>query len=305
MHLWAREQYNKTVQLDPDHEGARKKLGYKKGSGGWENDPDAKIEGNKKKENDAEGQRIRKGYNDKLESAGKDISRQWSDLALWCKKNNLAKESAESFQKAVEYDPTNAVARKELGYEKDAKGAWVSKAERELRKEMKDGIAKAPSGAVSNNETQVEKALGQKHVKRESAHILIESPHLKDAELASLTQHAEHAYAMFHKIMRETEDVWEGRRENLVILKDKAQHLKFVDAFHRGSAAQKELARKSHGLGPEMYQDTAPMATLEDFVIHQTSQSLSHYFVGGDHLWIHEGTAYIFTRLMKDTALFT
>ena len=32
MHLWAREQYNKVVEFDPDHEGARRKLGYKKGN---------------------------------------------------------------------------------------------------------------------------------------------------------------------------------------------------------------------------------------------------------------------------------
>src|SRR5439155_21260848 len=28
MHLWAREQYNKTIQFDPEHEGARRKLGF-------------------------------------------------------------------------------------------------------------------------------------------------------------------------------------------------------------------------------------------------------------------------------------
>src|SRR5439155_4537948 len=118
--------------------------------------PDAKIEGNKKKETDAEGQRIKKQYLDRIESAGKDISHQWADLALWCRKNTMAKEATEAFRKAVEYDPTNAVARKELGYEKDPKdpkGAWISKQERELRKEMKDGIAKAPSGAASTQTT--------------------------------------------------------------------------------------------------------------------------------------------------------
>src|ERR1041384_5030524 len=62
MHLWAREQYNKTIQFDPDHESARKRLGYKKGDSGWENDPTAKIEGNKKKESEPEGQRVRKSY---------------------------------------------------------------------------------------------------------------------------------------------------------------------------------------------------------------------------------------------------
>ena len=66
MHIWAREQLYKTIEFDPDHEGARKKLGYKKNdTGEWESDPNAKQEfGNKKKGEDAE--RIRKQYIERL-----------------------------------------------------------------------------------------------------------------------------------------------------------------------------------------------------------------------------------------------
>ena len=309
MHLWARAEFNRTVEYDGDHEGARKRLGYKKGDSGWENDPTAKIEGNKKKETDPDGQRVKKTYTERLESAGKDMSRLWSDLALWCRKGSLAKEALEAFRKAVEYDPTSALARKELGYEKDGKGVWVSKAERELRREMKDGIAKAPSGAASAEAGEVERALGQKHAHRESGHFLVEAPHLKDAELAGIAQHGEHAYAMYHKIFGAADDLFGGRRMNAVILKDKAQHLRYVDAFHKGPAAQKELARKSSGTGgfprTEAFQDTMPLPVFEDWIIHQTVQMLSYFFVGGDHLWIHEGTAYHFTRLMKDSAAWT
>src|SRR5262245_17255070 len=64
MHLWAREQYYKTIEFDPDHEGARKKLGFKKTEDGkWENDAAAKQEfGNRKKGEDAD--RLRKSYAD-------------------------------------------------------------------------------------------------------------------------------------------------------------------------------------------------------------------------------------------------
>ena len=146
MHLWAREQFYKAMENDPDHAGARKKLGFKQGEDGkWESDPAIKQEfANKKKDADAE--KVRKAYSDKLELAGKDLGRQWADLALWCRRSKLDKEGEEAFRKALEYDPANATARKELGYEKTQKGAWISKFERELRKEMRDGIAKAPQG---------------------------------------------------------------------------------------------------------------------------------------------------------------
>ena len=304
MHLWAREQYNKVIEFDPDHEGARKKLGYKKGDSGWENDPTAKIEGNKKK--DADADKVRKGFIEKLESSGKDISRLWSDLALFCRKSNMAKESTDAFRKAVEYDPGNAAARKELGYEKDAKGVWISKAERELRKEMKDGVAKASSGAPSAAASKIEKDLGLAHTKRESPHFMVESPHLKDPQLATIIQNAEHAYAMYHKILGEPEDLFQGGKMDLVVLKYKDQHLRYVDLYSKGTPAQRELARKSSGsIGfpvTEHYQDTAPMSMLEDWAIHSTVQILSELFVGGAYHWIHEGTAYHFTRLMKDSA---
>jgi len=305
MHLWARAEFNKTLEFDPDHENARKRLGYKKGENGWENDPSLKQEfANKKKAEDAE--RVRKAYLERLETAGRDLSRQWTDLGLFCKKNSLAKEAQDAFRKALEYDPSNSAVRKELGYEKDAKGVWISKVERELRKEMKDGIAKAPEGTTSGVSTQSEEKLSLKNTKRESGHFLLESPHLKDRELADLVQHAEHAYAMFHKIFGET-DLYGGRKHNYLVLKDKVQHERFVDTFHGGSAAQKDLAKKSAGTGKfpfsEMYQDTRPMPSIQDMVVHVVAESLCEILIGSrEHHWLNEGVAYHFTRLMKDSA---
>jgi hypothetical protein len=305
MHLWAREQYNKTIECDPDHEGARRKLGFKKGENGWENDPSAKQEfANKKKGEDAD--RLRKSYADKLDLAGKDLARQWADLALWCRKNMLAEQSEGAFRKALEYDPANVTARKELGYEKTAKGAWISKAERELRKEMKEGISKAPSGQVSTEETEAEKGVGQKHRKRASEHFVVETPHLQDAQIATLTQHAEHAYAILHKLLG-LEDTFGGRKMHHIILKDAAQHARYVNAFYRGaSAAHLELALKSSGLmgfprSEHLDTDNSP-ETNEDMVVHSTVQILMQMVAKGDHHWLYEGMAYHFTRMMNDSA---
>ncbi len=304
MHLWAREQFNRTIEFDPDHEAARKKLGYRKAEAGWENDASIKQEfANKKKGEEAD--RIKKQYGDRLEAAGRDLSRQWTDLGNWCKRAPLEAEAADAFRKAMEYDPANATARKELGFEKEPKGGWISKAERELRKEMKEGVGKAPQGAASTAETDVEQKLGLRNSKRESGNFLLESPHLKDAELGGLVQHAEHAYAIYHKIFA-AESLFGGRKMTHLILKDKTQHERYVDAFHAGSPAQKDLARKSMGTGgfprAEQAQDTRPIANVEDTVVHGTAEALSRMFVGGDHHWLHEGVAYYFTRLIKGTA---
>jgi hypothetical protein len=306
MHLWAREQFYKAIENDADHEGARKKLGFKKGEEGkWESDPTIKQEfANKKKE--AEADKIRKAYSDKLELAGKDLGRQWADLALWCRRSKLEAESAEAFRKALEYDPGNATARKELGYEKTQKGAWISKFERELRKEMRDGIPKAPQGSPYEGQTELEKGLGQKHKKKETGHFRMEAPHLTDPQISGLLQHGEHAYAMFHKVFKR-EDLLKGSRIQMAVLKDRAQYVNFVNAFHRGSAAQKELSlrcRASGGGGTlTIYQDADPLPLIEDWVVHYTAQSLTRAWTNAEYCWLLEGLAFHFTRLMKDTAL--
>ncbi len=305
MHLWAREQFYKAVELDPDHAGARKKLGYKKTDDGqWESDPSIKQEFSNKKQGD-DAERIRKTYNERLESAGKDLGRQWADLGNWCKKGKMEAEAADAFKKALEYDPSLAAVRKELGFEKDAKGGWMSRFERDLRKEMKDGIAKLPTGSPSTAGTPTEQALGLSHRKRQSDHFLVESPHLSEDQLGSLIQHAEHAYALYHRIF-DRSDGFGGGRLGFVALKDKAQHERYVDAFETRGKAHKDLAKKAHGqMGfpqSEWYQETLSEAGLQDWVVHVTVQILSALWVRGEHHWLHEGIAYYFTRLMKDSA---
>ncbi len=308
MHAWARTEFRRVIDdLDPDHEGARKRLGYRKNDQGqWEDDPNAKQDvGNRKKGEDAA--KVQKSWNERVEQAGKDLSRQWSDLALWCKKNVLQKEADGAFRKALEYDPGNATARKELGYEKLGKsGVWISKFERELRKEMKDGIAKAPQGTASSAASELEPALGIKLKRREAGHIVLESPHLSDADLVSLVQHCEHAYAMYHKIFGQ-EDLFGGLKMTHVILKDKVQHERYIDAFQKGRSPQEiELSKKATGsMGfprSEQYQDTRPIESIQDMAVHSTVQMLSNLLARGEHHWLHEGTSYHFTRLMKDTA---
>jgi hypothetical protein len=294
-------------RVRPEHEGARKKLGYKKNDlGEWESDPNAKQEfGNKKKGEDAE--RIRKQYVDRLDSAGRDLSRQWGDLALFCKKNSMAAEAGTAFMKALEYDPANATARKELGYEKDAKGVWMSKSERELRKEMKDGIPKAANGGPSTSDTDTEKGLGLKMKKRETEHFFFESPHLKDEQLALLAQHGEHAYAMFHKLFAQ-QDLFRGQKLGFVALKDKAQHTSYVNAFYKSpDPARMKLALDARATGGfprcEIYQETAPDALLQDWVIHSSIEAMLRFWCGEKYCWILEGMALHFTRLMKESAL--
>ncbi len=306
MYQWAREQFHRAIELDPDHAGARKRLGFKKGaSGEWETDPAYKPQLNKKE--GAAAERVRSQATKRMEGYGKQLARMYVDLARWCLKQEMKDAATLAYTKAIEFDPGHEAARKALGFEKDPKGRWVSEAERELRREMKEGLAKASGGKVAPPEprTPVERALAQAHQKRTSEHFSFESPHLSDTVLEGLVKHAEHAYAMYHKIFGRNFDLFNGQRMGFVILKTKQEHERYVDAFSRQSEAHKALAKRSKGMigfVTETYQES-PGAILEDHTVHATAQVLSHFFVKGKYVWLHEGTAYTFTRLIKGTAL--
>ena len=109
-----------------------------------------------------------------------------------------------------------------------------------MRKEMRSGISKADGGKPREDSTPVEDALSIELNKQESEHFVISSPHLKPAQLADLTRHAEHAYVMFHKIYK-AEDLFRGGKLDHVVLKSRAQHEAYVDAFFGSREAWEKI----------------------------------------------------------------
>lgn len=313
MHKWARDVWDQAIKIDPDCAKAREKMGYVKSGDTWEEDPSKKRETqNKKSGKDAD--EIRKKWDEKMTNLGKDHAKKFAELGAWCAKNNMKEESQAAYRQALDLDPSNESARKALGYEKLPKGGWVSPYVKQLTKEMKEGIAKAPKGNPSAAAIEPEKGMGIGFTKQESDHFIIGSPHLKKNELEELIQHAEHAYAMWHKIFNH-KDGFSGQKQQFVILKDRSQHEKYVDLFYQGDAARKELARKSAGTGgfpiQECFQGDQQLPSIADYVIHGTIQNLQEFFSTGQRtqshnpIWLTEGMAYYFTKMMKESAVWS
>jgi hypothetical protein len=182
----------------------------------------------------------------------------------------------------------------------------MSRAERDLRKEMKDGIGKAPGGEAATRDSLVEKAAGVKTRKRESDHFICEAPHLSDASMTSILQRAEHTYTMFHKMFNQT-DLWKGVKLTLLVLKDRAQHDRYVDNAYKGDPAKMQLLHECRCTGGfpymEIYQETASDDLLFDWTIHMVTQVLMETWCGGSFCWVLEGMALHFCRLMTETSL--
>ena len=313
MHKWARDEYLAAKKLDPDCKLANQKLGYTEGPDGWEFDPTVKLKmSNEKSGKDAK--RVRESWEKKRASTGKKYSKQFSSLAAWCKKNELKEEATKHYKQAVEFDPSNSKARKALGYEKRGKTGWISPFEKDLRKRTQEGLAKAPKGSSRSEQTEAEKGMGLSFTKLESEHFIMESPQMSKSNLEDLVQHAEHAYAIWHHVFEQENFFGEDKIE-FCILKDKAQHETFVDRFHTGSPQRKAFAKKMAGMSSggiqECFQGTRKQPSFQDYVIHYTIQPLMNNFAvgqsSGSHkpIWLTEGTALYFTKLMRETAIWS
>ncbi|MBI4564536.1 MAG: hypothetical protein HY716_07595 [Planctomycetes bacterium] len=304
MYAWARDEYNKALALDPDHEGARRRLGYTRDeAGAWRFDPTAKLETQNRKKGD-DAARTKLQYEDRYQKLGRNIAKKWYDLGNYCKSNKMEEEALAAWKKAVEYDPEHAASRRKLGHVREGKdGPWLTPFEAKIRKEMKEGVKSAPEGEPDDEQTEVEKDLGLKHEKRRSEHFLIEAAGLNQNALKREIQFGEHAYAMFHKLFAQEADLF-SQPYNFVVLKDKATHVKYVDFYHQGPPAKKDLARKSTGMGgfPRSEWTLGDSQQIHDQMVHMTVQSLSRHLAGGERHWLHEGLAYHFTKIVLGTA---
>ncbi|HKS17345.1 MAG TPA: hypothetical protein VJU16_08535 [Planctomycetota bacterium] len=303
MHRWARDEYRKTIALAPDHEAARKKLGYVKKDAEWEIDPDAAVEiENKKKAEEAT--KVKLEYDKRVEKLGKTMARQWADLGSFCEKNQLKAEAEAAYKMAIEYDPLQSDARKKLGYVRQKDGPWLSKFEASIRKLMKEGLAKAPVGQPSKDETTVEKDMGWKHEKRKSDHFLIEVQGQNQDWLKEEIKHGEHAYAVFHKLFDQKEDLFQ-QPYNMVIVRDRSAHESYIDKYYQGDQQHKEFAKKSAGINgyPQAECILGNRPNVHDWVVHMTAQILIDHMVGGRRHWMTEGMAYHFTKNILGTAL--
>ena len=304
MHRWARDEFRKSIGFSANHEQARKRLGYLLKDGEWEPDPNASLEIENKKKG-VEEEKLKQQYDDKVIRLGKTIGRMWSELGSWCEKNKLKTEAEAAWKLAIEYDPLNTDSRKKLGYVRQGKdGPWMSKFETAIRKEMKEGIAKAPGGSPHKEQTEVEADMGWKHEKRSSQNFLIQAAGQNQEWLSKEVKHGEHAHAIFHKLFVQKDNLFQ-QQYNLIVVKDKSSHESYVDKYWQGGdATRKDFTKKANGTGgfPRSEWILGDRPDVHDWVVHKTTEACFEHLVGGQRPWMREGLAYHFTKTMFGTA---
>jgi tetratricopeptide (TPR) repeat protein len=108
----AKTMFEKVIEIDPNHSGARGKLGYIKYKNRW-------IK---------KGEETKVDYEEKLSKLKEDDAKGVYELGLWCESKKLTKEAQALFEKTIKLDPEHAGARGKLGYIK-YKDKWIKKGE--------------------------------------------------------------------------------------------------------------------------------------------------------------------------------
>lgn len=309
-HLWAKREYELAIELNPDLETARSKLGFRRVDGGWEFDPAKKVKSANEKSG-AEADKIQKEYLKRLAGTGTDFARRFGEIADFAEKNGLREEAAATWRRVLEFDSAHRKARETLGYQKLPSGGWATAAEVELKAELRGGVAKAPKGAADGSTPEYERAMAIPMKKHSTPAFVAASPHLDAAALERLVQHAGHVHAAWHRIFN-VPDAFGGRQQHLIYFQDHDQHVKYIDLFHKGTAAQKEYARKLNAQiaipVSECVQGRRSTESLEDFTVHAVAQNLTRIYAIGkktnthDPIWLQEGISFWFTYAVNGTA---
>jgi len=108
----ANEMFEKVIALDPEHPGAREKLGYVKYKNQWVK----------------KGEEAKVDYEERLSKLKGNDAKGLYELGVWCETKKLQAEAQSLFEKVLDLDSEHPGAREKLGYIK-YKNKWIKKGE--------------------------------------------------------------------------------------------------------------------------------------------------------------------------------
>lgn len=300
--MLANQQFEKVIALDPDHEGARKKLGHKKQDGKWAKDPSAKVKGVNDAPSDVVDQ-VKDAVEKKLSDLGKKSGGEFVTLAEWCEKNGLADEAKAHYTEALDYDPNSEKARKALGFTKQG-GHWVAGGDKKAKESVAETLKKAPEGTEVKETSDVEQKTSLKLNKRKSEHFFLQG-HFPQETVKYHVRLAETTYTQFLQVFDLPEERLSGEYV-IVHLATQADHEKYIDVFGDGTAEYKRFLKKCSGyIQPgecENWQNGDDQSEA-DATVHDAAHMLFGRLGGFNQKpWLYEGMAYFFSGLILGTA---
>lgn len=309
-HCWSRKLHEvalaenkRAAELDPTNADAQKGIGRKLENGAWVDDPKAALK-KKNEGSDADIERAKAEYDKKLKAASTKIVKDFEALADWAAKAKLDEQAKETWRRLLDYDAEHAKARAALGYEKQD-GRWVPPEDVAKRNEGKKKVAGADEGEEVKEESEIEKDLGLKLIKRRSKHFYFQGV-FTEAEMKELIKTAEGSRAAFLETF-ELDDEQCSEPVDGLYLKTKEEHIRFIDSAPGMDEAKRKSYRDTGGFmtySPrftEAFQGGGDFHYMKDVCCHDVIHQCFSMWAGVDaNAWLDEGLCYWFTdRLLK------
>ncbi|NUN47570.1 MAG: hypothetical protein HUU15_01905 [Candidatus Brocadiae bacterium] len=218
------QEWTESLDVEPDHEEARRALGFVRRGDTWVRDGGA----NPPLVNDGKPREIAERlevYRKKRTATEVTAARELAALARWAEERGYSRRATDLWILVRRYDGQNEAALKGSGWEQAGDG-WYPAAEAAARRTLLRALEDADGGKAAERQGDLTRDSGLKLERRVSGHFDIEGK-LPQAELARITRASETARAAFQEAFSIEEKRRVGRM-TAVFLGSHADHLRFL-----------------------------------------------------------------------------
>jgi len=303
---WA--EWTESLDFEPDHEDARKALGFAKKDGAWVFNPDAGMLRENRgtpKEIDA----ALDSYRRRREGIEATAGRELVPLAEWTAKHGYEARAKRIWSLVHRYDPENEDACKAMGWS-EWKGRWFAPREAAARKAAAKLMEEADGGKADTKPSDIQKATGFRLARRVSAHFAFEGRPSQE-ELAPMLRAAEAARALFVETFR-LDATQEPATVTGVFLTSNLDHKLFLEKCSPLDEEERKTIEKLGGWAsfkPDLIFELWTNGSFPEYhreagvhiLVHLLFQM--HTRIKMPPGWIQEGLGFWFTDLLTGTAM--
>ncbi len=304
----ATNEWEESLELEPDSEDARKALGFQRKKGEWVRDEDFVVE----RENRGDPKDVAEAldtYRKKRAGIIAAAGRELVPLAQWAADKGYKERAKRLWGLVRMFDPNNADACEGIGW-KPAGDRWFPEAEAAQRKAALDLLKKGDGGKATKEPSTLTAPMEAKLERRRSAHFTFEGRASQD-ELAEWLRGAEAARTMLFEMLAPDEALRPGGVTG-VFFTSQPEHVKFLEKCTEMSEDERKTYEALGGwssMGANIAFELWTRGELPEYhreaAIHITVHLLFQHTwnLAKPPAWLSEGLALWFTDRLTGSAL--
>lgn len=304
----ATNEWEASLELEPDNEDARKALGFRRVKGEWTRDEGFALE----RENRGEPKAVEEAldtYRKKRAGIVTAAERELVPLAKWAADRGFKERARRLWGLVRTFDPDNADACEAVGWKK-AGARWFPPDEAAQRTAALALLENGDGGKASKQASKLTEPMEAKFERRRSGHFTFEGRATQD-QLAEWLRGAEAARSILFELLAPDEGTKAGSATG-VFLTSQAEHVKFLEKCTPLSEDERHTHESLGGwasAGPDIAWEIWTRGELPEYhreaAIHISVHLLFQHTwsLAKPPAWLNEGLALWFTDRLTGSAL--